>query len=133
MTSEPVKYMLEYYFEWFGGCLWAANEASREVFGLGPLDKPESSLPLSSETLQACHNLGQWHDTALNQDCPPDPGPWRKEECDRFNEAAQQLLRTIREELRERFEIIDKQLPEVEDPDLDVYLLAPKDFRRKIG
>jgi hypothetical protein len=75
--------------------------------------------------------LAEWHDTSLNWDYPPDPGPWRQQECDRFNTAVAELLADIRRELGPTFRVIVRQQPCVEDPDLDAYLADPKGFRRK--
>jgi len=57
-------------------------------------------------------DLLEWYDQSLNWDYPPNPRPWRQEECDRFNDAVKP--------------------PELmEDPDLDEYLKDPKGFMRK--
>jgi hypothetical protein len=72
-----------------------------------------------------------WHRASLNWDYPPDPGPWRQPECDRFNAAAAKLLTDIRVELGPTFEVINRQDKMVEDPDLDAYLADPKGFRGK--
>jgi hypothetical protein len=129
MTNSG-KYALRFFFEWGGGCLWAANDDANTDFGYGPLDTADTKLPLSAETVRRCEELSAWHDTSLNQAYPPDPGPWRQPECDRFNEAARHLLATIRAELGDRFEVINQQPEAVEDPDLDVYLADPTGFRR---
>jgi hypothetical protein len=72
-----------------------------------------------------------WHDQALNWEYPPDPGPWRQDECERFNQAAKDLLITVRQELGDHFEVIDELVEETEDPDLDAYLRDPKAFKEK--
>ncbi|HEY2840770.1 MAG TPA: hypothetical protein VGJ26_16555 [Pirellulales bacterium] len=131
--TERQKYVLHYYFEWTGGCLWSGCDASSRDFGVGPLDEADFQLPLSSEIRQRCQELGEWHDTALNWDYPPDPGPWRQPECDRFNSAARALLADLRQELGEQFEIIDKQDELVEDPNLDAFLKNPDWVRRLNG
>lgn len=74
--------------------------------------------------------VAAWHDTSLNWDYPPDPVPWRQEECDRFNQAAEALLARIRAQLGSDFEVINLHKPIQEDPDLDTYLAAPKRLRR---
>lgn len=121
------KYVLRFFFEWGGGCLWAGNEAASRDFGPGPI---EAELPLSAATLHRCEELGEWHDSSLNWDYPPDPGPWRQAECDRFNDAVRHLLADIRRELGAEFEVVDRQGEAREDPDLDAYLADPKGFRR---
>jgi hypothetical protein len=129
--TNPGKYKLRFFFEWGGGCLWSGNDAATSDFGYGPLDTTDTKLPLSAETVRRCGQMADWHDTALNQAYPPDPGPWRLHECDRFNEAVRHLLATIRAELGDQFECIDQQPEAVEDPDLDAYLTDPTGFRRR--
>jgi hypothetical protein len=132
ILMAEAKYLLRFFFEWGGGCLWAGNGATFRDLGYGPLDQIiPTSLPLSAKTLERCTKLGEWHDTALNQDYPPDPRPWRQTECDRFNAAARELLSDIRTELGAEYKVIDQQRPIVEDPDLDAYLANPKGFRRR--
>jgi hypothetical protein len=123
--------VLRFFFEWGGGCLWSGNAAAYADFKYGPYDALDPCpLPLSAAILEKCRMVGHWHDAALNQDYPPDPGPWRQPECDRFNAAVCELLAEIRQELGTAFEVIDKQGKMVEDPDLDAYLADHKGFRR---
>jgi hypothetical protein len=120
--TQP-KYVLSYDFEWGGGCLWSANDAAFRAFGFGPLDlKEPCQLPLSAETRKRCVEIAIWHDTSLNWDYPPDPGPWRQPECDRFNAAVRELHTDIERELGEEFEIVSHQLEAAEDPRLDAFL-----------
>ena len=121
-------YEVRYWFEWRGPCLWSANDAARREFDYAV---DYADVPLSAETIARIEELTAWHDTALNWDYPPDPGPWRQEECDRFNQAASDLYRQLVEELGPRFEVVDERRPETEDPDLDEYLRDPKGFKRK--
>ena len=125
------KYTLHFRCEWGGGCLWPGDDAARRAFDLGPYDQVQPCpLPLSGETIRRCWALAAWHDTSLNWDYPPDPGPWRQAECERFNSAAAELLEIIRQELGPEFEVLDRQVQVVEDPELDKYLANPKCFRR---
>jgi hypothetical protein len=121
-------YIIRYWFEWKAGCFWSANDATRERFGYHIL--PEK-LPLSEFTINRAHELVDWHDQALNWEYPPDPGPWRQDECERFNKAAREFLIAVRQELGDQFEVIDAFVEEEEDPDLDAYLQDPKGFKRK--
>jgi hypothetical protein len=122
------KYRMRYLFEWGGDCLWPENRIAHEKFGYpAALDR----LPLSPKTIERIEELSAWHDQSLNWDYPPNPGPWRQEECDRFNEAAKELLATICRELGCGFEIVSVQPELGEDPDLDAFIADPKNFRRK--
>jgi hypothetical protein len=126
------KYRIHFLIEWGGGCLWPGNEAAGKDFGLGPYDLLEPCpLPLSEEVCRYCKELAAWHDAALNWDYPPDPGPWRQQECDRFNAAGSELLTAIRKELGAAFEVIEAEWKVTEDRDLDAYQADPRAFRRK--
>lgn len=125
--TEP-RYRLRYAFDAGSGtCLWSADAAAEEAFGYAA--EPER-LPLSPETVRRLHQVAAWHGESLNRDYPPDPGPWRQEECDRFNQAARELLEEVRRELGEEFTVEDAFGELAEDPDLDAYLADPKGFRR---
>lgn len=126
---EP-KYVLRYFFDWGSGgsCLWPENAAARERFGYGA---DIEAFPLTEQTKEQADKLGKWHDTALNWDYPPDPGPWRQAECDRFNRAVREFFQTIQTELGPDFELVYHMKDEQEDPDLDEYLKDPRNFKRK--
>ena len=126
MHTTP-SYRIRYCFEWGTGCLWSADAATKEQFGY---DIAPEALPLSAYTIERVNELVAWHDRALNWAYPPDPGPWRQDECDRFHQAAKALLFTLREELGERFDVSDALVEMQEDPDLDAYLRDPRGFRR---
>ncbi|QND83125.1 Uncharacterized protein ChrSV_0897 [Chromobacterium vaccinii] len=49
--------------------------------------------------------MSAWHDQSLNQDYPPDPGPWDEEEINRFDAEAQRMIQRLRDELGPDFEI----------------------------
>ena len=121
-------YTLRYWFEWSGPCFWGADDRTRERFGY-PI--AAEKLPLRPETMKRAEELVQWHDQSLNWAYPPDPGPWRQDECDRFNQEAKEFLETVRRELGEEFEIVDAFVELHEDPDLDVYVRDPRNFKRK--
>ncbi|SRR6266852_6779066 len=111
MRNPKPDYIIRYWLEWKVGCFWSANDATRERFGYPiPLEK----LPLSEVTIKRVNELMDWHDQALNWEDPPAPGPWRQEECERFNQAAKDLLITVRQELGEHFEVIDESGEEKE-------------------
>lgn len=124
---EPT-YRLRFFMEWHASCLWQANDAARRRFGF---EVDPNELPLSRATRDEIWRLSEWHDTSLNWDYPPDPGPWREEECARFNAAARALLAAIRAELGSDYEVVDEFKEVHEDPDLDAYLADPKGFRRQ--
>jgi hypothetical protein len=89
-------------FEWGGGTLWPDNDAARDLLDVGAC---EDRLPLSEATRARLEALSEWHDTALNQDYPPDPGPWSEEEQAWFDEAALEALEAVRTELGPEYEV----------------------------
>jgi hypothetical protein len=126
---KHARYKLRFFFDYGAGvCLWSANDAARAEFDY-PID--HSKLSLSPATIATIDKLLAWHDTPLNWDYPPDPGPWRQEECDRFNAAVAALYASIVAELGEAFEVVDEHWEVMEDPDLDEYLRHPRGFRRR--
>jgi hypothetical protein len=127
---ERPKYVLRFWFEWLTGTtFWPANDAAREYFGIGPI-APER-LPLTPETRQGVRACAEWHDTSLNWDYPPDPGPWREEECARFNAEVKALYAAVVRELAEPYEVVFAAAEVHEDPDLDEYLRDTRGFRRR--
>ncbi len=103
-----------------GVCFWTANDRARTRFNNYPVRAEE--LPLLGATIQRIDELVGWYDRSLNCDYPPDPGPWRQADWDRFNAAVRDLLATVRQQLGADFEIINEYREHSEDPDLDYYL-----------
>ena len=129
---RSAKHRLRFWIEWGGSaCLWADNEAAREAFGEGVSSIDLHRLPLSAVIISRIEQHCAWYQTALNWDYPPDPGPWRREEGDRFNAATLDLLPALTIDLGADFEVINARLPIAEDPDLEAYLQDPKRFRRR--
>src|SRR5665213_916835 len=129
-TVAPT-YQLRFFFEWgVDSCLWPTTKEAWDVFD-NPADLER--LPLSSETTAQVRHLCTWYQGALNWEYPPDPGPWRQEECDRFNCASASLLEALRRELGERFEVIGEPYDLREDPRLDEYLGDPRTYHHKRG
>jgi hypothetical protein len=124
--TEPT-FRLRFFFDWrVGTCLWAANDAAKARFDYAV--DPERLL--SPETLDEIARIASWHDTSLNWTYPPDPGPWRVEECVRFNQAVRALLVAIQSELGSELELVDEFVEQHEDPDLDAYLADPTRYTR---
>lgn len=111
-------------------CLWHADASTSAEFGHPP--DPEL-LPVSAATRDMLADLCAEYDTSVNWDYPPDPGPWRQDDCDRFNARVESALRRLRDELEPEWDIVEEFEPVSPDPDLDRYLLDPKAFRRVAG
>jgi hypothetical protein len=104
-TPPPMAdpYRLKLMFEWGGGTLWPGDAAARDLLDVGSC---EDRLPLSEATRARLEALSEWHDTALNWDYPPDPGPWSEEEQARFEAAAAEALEAVRAELGPDYEVV---------------------------
>ena len=96
-------YRIRLMFEWGGGSLWCGNEAASRKFDVGPV---EDKLPLSNTVLERLNALSQWHDTALNWEYPPDPGPWDPDEYAKFEAEALAFLSELQAELGPDFEVV---------------------------
>ncbi len=96
------KYVLNYWFEWRGPCLWGGNRKADEKFGYAiNID----SLPLSPQTKERVKEMIRWHDTALDWDNPGGDSPWTDEENERFEKAETELYEDLKKELGDEFEI----------------------------
>jgi hypothetical protein len=127
-SQQSVNAKFVFFYDW--GCdspFWCGNDVARAKFDVGSIE-PEA-LGLSTQTSERIRALAQWHDTALNWTYPSAPSPWRQQECERFNAAVDSLLETVRAELSEEYELIDRQWRASEDLDLDQYLADPEGFR----
>lgn len=85
-------YNLKLMFEWGGGCLWCNDRATRDVYGVGPI---ENKLALSNTLLKQLEQMQVWHDTALDWDDPAGPSPWSLEAFERFDTAALEIKTAI--------------------------------------
>lgn len=113
-----MTYRLRLLFEWGGGALWAENDAAREAFGDGAIEDVliEAGHLRSPEVLEGLETLSKRHDTALNWEYPPDPGPWTRAEYAAFEAAAEALLVRLRAELGPAFALRYEPLGAFVDP-----------------
>jgi len=70
------KYVLKYWFEWGGTCLWSDNDAAKEEFGYAV---DEQTLPLSQKLKDLLRYLQAYHDTMMDMDNAPEDSPWWSE------------------------------------------------------
>jgi hypothetical protein len=104
---EAPKFQLTLMFEWGGGSLWCLNDAASKRFDVGPV---EDRVGLTPQIKGRLHQLTEWHDTALNWEYPPDPGPWTKQEYDAFDVAALNVLGEIKSCLGPEFRVFYDKL-----------------------
>lgn len=101
------KYKFRYWYEWgnSGGCLWAADDVTREKYGYNP---EISNLPLSKNLILFLNETGYMHDKSLNWDYPhdpPDPTIWFPKMEAEFDRRAHEAFDRLCVELGEDFEI----------------------------
>jgi len=92
-----------------GICLWAGNEAARNKYRDYPI--PQTKLPISVALQSRIGKLIERYDTSIDWDYPPDPTPWTDEECRDFNEAAQEMVTQLADELAHDHEILNEFTP----------------------
>jgi hypothetical protein len=98
------KYVLKYWFEHGGTCLWSANDAAKEDFDYA-IDNEK--LPISKELVRELDLLEKEYHGYLNWEYPPDPLPWSTEQKVDFKNRANMLYLKILSELGSDFEIIN--------------------------
>jgi hypothetical protein len=100
-------YVLRFFFEWGGSCLWAADDAARARLGY-PVELSKLPIPeeLRADLLQAEERFQTWY--APND--PAGPTPWTEEECEQFDELTDNLLARLRDALGSTFKMRDERL-----------------------
>ncbi len=86
MTDGALRFDL--FFEWAGGCLWAANDAARARY---PAIPAEDALTLPADLRADLDRMSRRHDTALDWSNPAGPAHWTAEEFRRFDADARDL------------------------------------------
>lgn len=98
------KYILKYWFEWGGTCLWSANDTARPEFDYAV---DEQKLPISRKLKNLLWYLQAYHETMMDMDHAPDQSPWWTEEDSiMFNEKKKFAYDQLCKELGEEFEIL---------------------------
>ena len=101
-------YVMRFFFEWGGDCLWAANEAARQRFGY-PVDL--SKLPIGDELRRDLRQVEEHFQTSYDPSGPGGPSPWTEAEFKDFDRLTDGLLARLRDALGSTFEIRDEHRP----------------------
>jgi hypothetical protein len=127
-AADSPKPLLAFWWEWgTGSPFWASNDAAFAQFDVGPIEPATLGLP--DGVVAELERVSVWHDSALNWKEPNCPGPWRQDECDRFNADSRAIFERCAALLEGRIDLKYVQDDEREDPDLDTYLEDPVGFR----
>lgn len=99
------KYVLKYWFEHGGTCIWSMNDDARNKFGYA-INNEE--LPISKTLVNELYALETEYHSYLDWDYPPSPSPWTEEQKNDFTNRANDLYIKLKLELGSNFEIINE-------------------------
>lgn len=99
------KYILKYWFEHGGICLWSANDNARNKYDY-PIDNRE--LPISKNLIDELYALEEEYHDYLDWNYPPDPSPWSEEQKQDFKNRANIAYHKLVTELGSDFEVINQ-------------------------
>jgi hypothetical protein len=99
------KYILKYWFEHGGICLWSANDNARSKYNY-PIDNDR--LPISNELIDELYALEEEYHSYLNWEYPPDPSPWTAEQKQDFLYRANIAYLKLVSELGSDYEVINQ-------------------------
>jgi hypothetical protein len=121
MTTVTIRFC----WEWGATSpFWPADDAAVSKYGHGEIAPEKLGLPVDLAEVLAV--TAEWHDTSLNWDYPPDPGPWRQQKYDRFNAKSRLLFEQCRLALDQTIALIYWHKDSAEDPELDRNPCRPK-------
>ena len=66
-------YVMKFWFEHGGICLWGATEFTKQKYGYAI---EHNKLPISKTTIEILDTLENEYTTFLDWDCPSNPSPW---------------------------------------------------------
>lgn len=99
------KYIIKYWFEHGGTCLWSFNDYARAEFDY-PINN--EMLPISNDLIDELYNLEEVYQGYLNWDYPSNPSPCTLEQKQDFKNRANAVYRKLISELGSDFEVINK-------------------------
>lgn len=98
------KYMLSFWFDFGGICIWGMNDLTKEKFGYAIETK---SLPLSNNLSDKIILLQEEYTTYLDWEYPPNPSPWTKKHKLDFLKRASDICIEIEKELGSEYELVN--------------------------
>ena len=100
-----IKYILKYWFEYGGICLWSVNDSAKNKFGYA-IDNDK--LPVSKSLINELYALEEEYQSSLDWEYPPDPSPWTLEQKQDFKNRANLTYLKLLSELGSDFEVINE-------------------------
>lgn len=104
MNRENKKYVIRFWFEHGGICLWSVNQKARDRYGY-PIETSE--LPISLELVARLEELEDEYHSYLDWDYPSNPSPWTEEHKQDFVKRATEAYEILCRELGDEYEIIN--------------------------
>lgn len=99
------KYILKYWFEHGGTCLWSVNAHAKKTFNYAISNE---KLPISKKLADELYALETEYHGYLDWDYPPNPSPWTSNQKSDFKNRANETCLKLVSELGTDFEIINK-------------------------
>lgn len=99
------KYVLRYWFEHGGTCLWSNNDDAKNMFGYAINNE---KLPISKALIEELYTLEEEYHSYLDWDYPPNPSPWTSEQKLDFKNRAYLVYLELLSELGNDFEVINE-------------------------
>jgi hypothetical protein len=99
------KYIIKYWFEYGGFCLWAVNDNAENKYGYAINN---NKLPISKSLIDELYALEEEYQSSLNWEYPPDPSPWTLEQKQDFTYRANAAYLKLLSELGNDFEVINE-------------------------
>ena len=99
------EYVIKYWFEYGGPCLWSANESAHNKFGY-PIENSE--LPISKDLADELYSLEDEYQSSLDWNYPPDPSPWTPEHRKDFKIRANDAYLKLTLQLGSDFNVVNE-------------------------
>jgi len=97
-------YLIRFWFDHGGTCLWGKNELTKEKYGYAI---ENNQLPITNELIHILNELNDKYVYSLNWANPLDPAPWTKEDRAAFRNLANEAYLRLVKELGQEYEIIN--------------------------
>lgn len=98
-------YILKFWFEHGGICIWSANDVANGEYGYAVSNE---QLPISNELVDILYALEDEYAGCLDWSCPQNPSPWTEVQKNTFRDRANDAYNRLIEELGNQYEVINK-------------------------
>ena len=96
------KYMLRFWFEHGGTCIWGMNDNAQEKYGYAI---ENSELPISKALIGELNALESEYTTYLDWEYPPNQSPWTEEQKTVFLSRANMAYEKLKCELGSDYDV----------------------------